>query len=129
MKTLDEIKFKKNERRQAGMTVPEGFFEQFQQQLEAKIDTLEAVKPAAPVVEMPRRDNSTWLTRAAVAACAVLLVGVGLGVYLLSGGDPLATDIESQYAQKESVVDESEMEDLMVGSVNDYELYEYYCEL
>ena len=111
------------------MTVPEGFFEQFQQQLEAKIDTLEAVKPAAPVVEMPRRDNSTWLPRAAIAACAVLLVGVGLGVYLLSGGDPLATDIESQYAQKESVVDESEMEDLMVGSVNDYELYEYYCEL
>ncbi len=125
MNTLDEIKFKRGARRKAGMTVPEGFFEQFQQQLEAKIDTLEAVKPA-PVVEMPRRN--TFTLRAMIAASVVALVALGIGTYYLLADDPWE-DFDTQFAKIDSVADGSEMEDVVVGSVNDYDLYEYYCEL
>ena len=128
MKTLDEIKFQENKRHQAGMTVPEGFFEQFQQQLEAKIDTLEAVRQA-PVVEMPVRRNS-WLTGWSAAACVVLLIGLGFGVYQWIGEGSLATDTDPQMAKTESVEsEEAEMEEMMIRSVNDFELYDFYCEL
>jgi len=126
MKNLDEIKFPETKRQQAGMSVPDGFFEQFQQQLEAKIDTLEAVRQA-PVVEMPAR--SRWLKGWAIAACAMLIVGIGLGIGLMTGDEPSATTTEQQMAQGENSDEENEMEDMMLRSVNDFELYEYYCEL
>ena len=126
MKNLDEIKFPETKRQQAGMSVPDGFFEQFQQQLEAKIDTLEAVRQA-PVVEMPAR--SRWLKGWAIAACAMLIVGIGIGIGLMTGDEPSATTTEQQMAQGENSDEENEMEDMMLRSVNDFELYEYYCEL
>ncbi len=126
MKNLDEIKFAENKRHQAGMTVPEGFFEQFQQQLENKIDVLEVVKPA-PVVEMPKRNmplNFRW----AIAACCTLVVGIG-AYWLFQGTEaalPAAETTEVAALQNEA---ETEMEEMIIRSVNDFELYEYYCEL
>lgn len=129
MKNIDEIKFEEKKRHQAGMTVPEGFFEQFQQQLEAKIDTLEAVKPA-PVVEMPRRQTVGWM-RWAVAACCLLLVGIG-GVYLMDNADSASATqslAEESVDNAEGSNSASEMEEMLIRSVNDFELYDFYCEL
>ncbi len=124
MKNLDEIKFEENKRSQAGMTVPEGFFEQFQQQLEAKIDTLEAVKPA-PVVEMPRR-SFTLFSRWAIAACCTLIIGIGAIIaFNANPGDASVESAEVVASQEE----ETEMEEMIIRSVNDFELYDYYCEL
>lgn len=130
MKNLDDIKFEEGKRQNAGMTVPDGFFEQFQKQLEAKIDTMEAVKPA-PIVEMPMRKPS-WIYRWSVAACVLVLLGTGLGIYQISHDHQiLTTESNTSLAQSqiEDVQEITEMEDMMVGSVNDYDLYEYYCEL
>lgn len=127
MKNLDKIKFDENKRHQAGMSVPVGFFEQFQQQLEAKIDTLEAVKPA-PIVEMPRRTYS-MATRWAIAACCSLLVGIGIFVTLNNdetNATPSAVNASLANTQTE---EEAEMEEIIIRSVNDFELYDYYCEL
>lgn len=129
MKNLDEIKFEEGKRRQAGMTVPEGFFEQFQQQLEAKIDTLEAVKPA-PVVEMPKRTHRL-LSRWAVAACCLLVIGIGAIVSFNHTSDEVAPAVATETAEAASTQseDESEMEEMIIRSVNDFELYDYYCDL
>jgi len=126
MKELDDIKFEENKRHQAGMTVPEGFFEQFQLQLEAKIDTLEAVKPA-PIIEMHKR-TSTQIISWAVAACCTLVVGIG--AYLMFQNDEQAnSSAESAEVVASQNEVESEMEDMIIRSVNDFELYDYYCEL
>lgn len=124
MKNLDEIKFDEKKRQQAGMTVPEGFFEQFQQQIEAKIDQLESEKQA-PVIEMPVRRHQSLMARWAVAACAVVLVGVG--AFYMTTNEEVQEDV--QVAQTESVDEQSELEEMMMHSVSDYDLYEYYCEL
>lgn len=125
MKNLDEIKFAEGKRHQAGMTVPDGFFNQFQQQLEAKIDLLEVVKPA-PVVEMPKR-NFSMAIRWAAAACCLLVIGVGASWFFQSNDNSTPNDATEVVALQGDV--ESEMEEMIIRSVNDFELYEYYCEL
>lgn len=126
MKSLDEIKFEEKKRQQAGMTVPEGFFEQFQMQLEEKIDALEAEKKQAPVIQMPARTQHSWINRWSVAACAAVLIGV---VIFLTTNEVDPDDEIPLVAQGEKVDEQSEMEEMMLHSVNDYDLYEYYCEL
>jgi len=126
MKNLDEIKFAEGKRSQAGMTVPEGFFEQFQQQLEAKIDTLEAVKPA-PVIEMPRRTFSKAV-RWAVAACCTLVIGIG-ALMVFQTEENSATEATSTEVAAVQEAEDTEMEEMIIRSVNDFELYDYYCEL
>ena len=129
MKNLDEIRFEEKKRQQAGMTVPDGFFQQFQQQLETKIDALEAVKPVAPVVEMSRRSTISHVMRWSVAACCALVLGVG-AFFVLS--ESTTSDGTTPTAAAESVdvqTEESEMEDMIIRSVNDFEMYDYYCEL
>lgn len=127
MKNLDEIQFEPQKRTRAGMTVPEGFFEQFQKQMEAKIDTLEAVKQM-PVVEMPVR--RAWkLPKWSVAAAIALLMGVGFVAYSLVFDTMPADEASSTIAQAEAGEEEYSMEDMVMRSVNDYELYELYCDL
>ncbi|MCR5394651.1 MAG: hypothetical protein K6E86_04590 [Bacteroidales bacterium] len=131
MKNLDEIKFDGKKRTQAGMSVPDGFFEQFQQQLEAKIDTLEAVKQS-PVIPMPQQSNTRRLMRWAVAACAVVVISIGALTYFQMQDDssvipaPQTAAIEQAV---DSVEEEYNMEDMVMRSVNDFELYELYCNL
>lgn len=126
MENIDEIKFEAGKRQQAGMTVPEGFFEQFQLQLEAKIDEMEESKQEVPVIEMSSQ-KSNWIARWSIAACAVVLIGVGAFV-MTSTPDESLEDVQVA-AQADKDVEQSDMEEMMMHSVNDYDLYEYYCEL
>ena len=128
MKDLNEIKFDSKKRTQAGMTVPEGFFEQFQQQLEAKIDTLEALKTPAEVT-LPKKSDYR-IFRWSIAASVAILIGIGVYVFTSNhSADYLPSQEESSFAQTESQEEEYSMEDMVMRSVNDFELYDLYCEL
>lgn len=128
MKDLNEIKFDPKKRTQAGMTVPEGFFEQFQQQLEAKIDTLEALKAKAPAeVTLPKK-NDYRIFRWSIAASVAILIGIGVYVFYSNHSADYQQE-ESSFAQTESLDEECSVEDMVMRSVNDFELYDLYCEL
>ena len=126
MKNLEEIKFDEKKRTQAGMTVPEGFFDQFKQQMEAKIDTLEAIKQT-PVIEMPQK-NKFNLVRWAVAACAAVLLVFGIIAYYQIDNNAKLMKVD-QVASNDSSDEDYNMEDMVIRSVNDFELYEFYCDL
>ena len=125
MKDLNEIKFEPKKRSQAGMTVPEGFFEQFQQQLEAKIDTLEAVKNPSVGTVQPKNDYRIF--RWSIAASVAFLIGIG--VYAFYSNDSADMPSQEELAQSESLEEECSVEDMVMRSVNDFELYDLYCEL
>ena len=128
MKDLNEIKFDPKKRSQAGMTVPEGFFEQFQQHLEAKIDTLEALKAPAEVTLPKKFDYRIF--RWSIAASVEVLIGIGVYVFTSNhSADYLPSQEDSLLAQTESLDEECSVEDMVMRSVNDFELYDLYCEL
>lgn len=140
---MEDIKYSAGTRSKAGMTVPEGFFEQMQARIEQEVDRYESQKelevkasaaPGQHRVESHTRGGVVvpmW-RRWAVAACAVLVLAVGGVVYLgVTGSDvPVATDM---IAGVEAVTDDShdiyDAEKIMVESVNDYDLYDLYCDI
>lgn len=128
MKKVEEIKFKEGERSHAGMTVPEGFFQQFQQKLEAEIDRRESRPAQTPSPVIGRRP---LFQRWAVAAAVVLLLGVGFFIYNSVGEEDALTPGAAQLAAntEEADVSASDAEEMLIGSVNDYDLYDLYCDI
>ncbi len=127
MKKVEEIKFREGERSHAGMTVPEGFFQQFQEKLEQEIDRRESnvSKPAPMIGRRPAIQG--W----SVAAAVVLLLGLGIFAYNSIGTESVLGQGEPQLAAntEEQEVSATEAEDLLIGSVNDYDLYDLYCDI
>ncbi len=144
MKKVDEIKFKDGARNHAGMTVPDGFFEQFQMNLEAEIDRREALKSETPVLQMSSANNndhtpvigqskSLWQGMS-IAAAFVLLLGLGLFMYNSLGEESALPTNEPQLAQQtetsaEDIQEVSDVKDMIISSVNDYDLYDLYCDI
>ena len=144
-------------RNHGGMTVPEGFFAQFEQQMNQIIDQ-EQEKGAAAEVQQPAAEQATRETKSAVlrprrwisVAAAVCLI-VGLSLFLQHGGNDatVPTDVIEQtedgaegitrgLAEFEGNAEgndaslasftEEEAADLLV-SASDYDMYELYCEI
>jgi len=130
MKNIDEIKFEEGKRHQAGMTVPDNFFATFQANLEQEIDKLEARKSAAKPAELRIEPKAAQpriglLTRAiSIAACAVVLVGVGLFAYNFDNETP--ADVEGMVAETQEEYDETDQ--LIISSFDDLYLYDLYCD-
>ena len=143
MKRMEDIKYSAGARGKAGMTVPEGFFEQMQARIEQEVDRYEsqkALEAGAPAAQSRLNTESharggvvvpMW-RRWAVAACAVLVLAVGGVVYHgVTGSEaPVANDM---MASVETTTDDShdvyDAEKIMVESVNDYDLYDLYCDI
>lgn len=122
MKTIDDIKFKPNLRHQAGMTVPEGFFENFQKNLELEIDRQQAPEPVIG-------QRKTLLQRWSVAASIVVLAVLGISLYNYLES-PVATETEVALANNlEEETDTFDQEEMLIGAMSDYELYDLYCDL
>ncbi|MBQ0057576.1 MAG: hypothetical protein KBT20_07965 [Bacteroidales bacterium] len=131
MKNIEDIKFDGKKRSQAGMTVPEGFFEQFQLNLEAEIDRLEAQKSpqigkrqeeaSQPMIGQKKSNAHRW----AIAASVALLIGVGLSLYKYDGQTTAAPEENFASYDEEIVTDTDQM---LLGSLSEYDLYEMYCE-
>lgn len=132
MKTLDEIKFDPSLRRQAGMTVPEGFFEQFQQRIEAEIDRQEKTAPVigkkeeAPMPVIGQRRS--LILRWSVAASVVVLLGIGFMAYRMVDAPVQVTD-ETLLANSFENYYENDEQDLVMDAVSDFDLYDLYCDL
>lgn len=126
-------------RNHGGQTVPADFFAQFEKKMNAVIDADVLMKETVKKVEMPQiqwyRQRRTWM---GLAASFALIVVVGIAMHVDHMGHKLQQQQDvSQFAS----VDEAEdffdqdpefmdtVEESYLASTNDYELYEYYCEI
>lgn len=131
MKNIDEIKFKEGLRHQAGMTVPDNFFATFQANLEKEIDKLEAQKQQSKPVELriePKAEQpriGLWTRVASIAACVVVLVGVGLFAFNLDSETPAAPELTAENAEEGEY---NETDRLILSSFDDLYLYDLYCD-
>lgn len=132
-----------------GMTVPKGFFDEMERKINAQIDaeiqTKTTIKPAEPqptVTPMIGRRSMAWR----VAAIVTLVLGVGL-LYMgmtgslalgedeeklakVRGAAAVGTDLaETEVAEDAEVFELPEqVEESMVASISDYEMYCLMCE-
>lgn len=105
--------------RKTGMTVPDGFFDEFQAKLEAEIDH--------------RESRHLWLKRISIAASVCLLVGVGIACMNLFGSDEASQQAvqmaELQQKEEAEMTQQNadQVEDLMLSSFTDAEIYDLIC--
>ena len=140
MKNLDEIKFKEGQRSHAGMSVPENFFQDFQNRLMVEITNrqeLSEKKPEPKIVVSPDlqpeigKRRYRWIS---IAACAILVVGIGFFAMNLDQDAvnpnisqvPAGQEIASLAA--EAAEEEADTYDMLYASMSDMELYDFYCE-
>jgi hypothetical protein len=130
--------FTRADRRPSGMTVPENFFEDFKASMEQKIDAYEAERQAAaatttskvaaaePHPELHlnlRRRFALWT---GVAACLGLLIGLALPIRFAAPEPSVEPAVASVDEYAEAETQEQLEQDMMLASLSDYDIYEYY---
>jgi len=125
MNNIDEIKFPKGKRHQAGMTVPEDFFAKFQADLEKEIDKIEPQQLTIKPVAKPNW-SLRWMS---VAACACLLVTVGFFALQNSEQTDASSATSEQIALESEADNELDTEQMILSSFDDLYLYDLYCEM
>ncbi len=127
-------------RNHGGQTVPADFFAQFEQKMNAVIDADVLKTEAEKKADMPQiqwyRQRRTWM---GLAASFVLIVVLGVAMHFDHVGHKLQDQqTVSEFANVDESVDElfeqdlefmDSVEESYLASTNDYELYEYYCEI
>lgn len=126
-------------RNHGGQTVPADFFAQFEKKMNAVIDADVLMKETEKKVEMPQiqwyRQRRTWM---GLAASFALIVVVGIAMHVDHMGHKLQQQQDvTQFASVEEAEDFFDqdpefmdtVEESYLASTNDYELYEYYCEI
>ena len=126
-------------RNHGGQTVPADFFAQFEKKMNAVIDADVLMKEAEKKVAQPQiqwyRQRRTWM---GLAASFVLIIVVGAAMHFDRIGHLLQD--QQDVSQLADVNEDEEffdpdmelmdsVEDSYLASINDYELYEYYCEI
>lgn len=135
---LPEI-FTNAKRNHGGQIVPTDFFEQFEKKMNAVIDAEMMIKEVEKKAEIPQiqwyRQRRTWMS---IAASFALIVVVGIAMHVDHIGHKLQnTQQIDQFAETYEEFDlndpELELPDMVeesyLATTNDYELYEYYCEI
>lgn len=112
-------------RRPTGMTVPEGFFDNFQQAMEQQIDAYEAAR--RPKVHRTLRLKFVlWVS---AAACLGLLVGLALPKLYDAATLSIDAPAADEYAEADGIETQEQLEqDVMLASLSDYDIFEYYYE-
>lgn len=128
-------------RNHGGMKVPENFFAQFEQKMNAVIDADIAAKEAAKTPSIQPEENYSifrpkrWMK---VAAMVALVVAVGLAIQLdWFGKNKIDPEQVNHIANVEQTVGEEmdkieiteQIEDALVASTSDYDVYDIYCGL
>ena len=128
-------------RNHGGMTVPEDFFAQFERKMNAVIDAEIAAKEAekTPSIKVEHQQSvlrpKRWIK---VAAMVALVVAVGLAIQFKWFGNSKidSTDIkqlagiEQMSSEEMEKIDVPEqVEDLLMVSTTDYDVYDIYCGL
>lgn len=132
--------FKDARRNNAGMTVPAGFFDQFERKMNAVIDAEVAAKQAseAQPVLRPQTTVLSWRKWASVAAAVVLVVGVSLALRSQQTGqtpaeDPLLSNVMAQTEETASEVEAIELPeqvaDELMACASDYDVFDLYFDI
>ncbi len=128
-------------RNHGGMKVPEDFFAQFEQKMNAVIDADIAAKEAekSPSIHSESESSPFWTKRwAKVAAMVALVVAVGLAIqFKWIGFNKIDSNQINQIANVEQTVGEEmdkieipeQIEDVLMASTSDYDAYDIYCGL
>ncbi len=126
-------------RNHGGQTVPQDFFAQFEKKMNAAIDAQVLLDAAEKKTTQPQiqwyRQKRTILS---LAASFVLILVLGIAFQFDRLGHKLSEDAtvnptemaDAQYSDDEEYFDVPELvEDSYLATTNDYELYEYFCEI
>ena len=128
-------------RNHGGMTVPEDFFAQFERKMNAVIDADIAAKEAEkkPSIKVENQQSvlspRRWIK---VAAMVALVVAVGLAIqFKWFGNSKIDSNKINQLAGIEQMSSEEmekidvpeQVEDLLMVSTTDYDVYDIYCGL
>ena len=126
-------------RNHGGQTVPADFFAQFEKKMNAAIDAHVLLDAAEKKATQPQiqwyRQKRTIL---GLAASFVLILVLGIAFQFDRLGHKLSEDAtvnptemaDAQYSDDEEYFDVPELvEDSYLATTNDYELYEYFCEI
>ena len=126
-------------RNNGGQTVPQDFFAQFEKKMNAAIDADILLKEAEKRAQQPQikwyRQKRAWMS---MAASFALIVVLGIAMQFDSLGHKLTgtTHNSNNVAELQVEVEDEflddvleEVEETYLASTNDYELYEYYCEI
>lgn len=122
------VEFLATTERKTGMTLPEGFFADFDKRMEAAIDAEEQKKLRVPVADKEQQAEigssrrPLWI---AVAACLLLAVCV---LPFMRSLDPDSANDSSDIAALAVDAMDEEQEEYLFTSISDYEMYDYYCE-
>jgi len=127
-------------RNHGGMKVPENFFAQFEQKMNAVIDADIAAKAAEKAPSIKPEENSIFRPKRwmKVAVMVALVVAVGLAIQLdWFGKNKIDTEQINHIANVEQTVGEEmdkieipeQIEDALVASASDYDVYDIYCGL
>lgn len=118
---------------ETGMFVPKGFFDKFQEELEAKIDQMEAEK--LDIIAAKKRQEAAekklLLRRWSIAACTALLIGISPFVWKFMNQQTSSPEVSNLAMVESTQASDIESEDeMMVFMVSDLDIYEnFYADL
>ena len=118
---------------ETGMFVPKGFFDKFQEELEAKIDQMEAEK--LDIIAAKKRQEAAekklLLRRWSIAACTALLIGISPFVWKFMNQQNASPEVNNLAMVESTQASDIESEDeMMVFMVSDLDIYEnFYADL
>lgn len=118
---------------ETGMFVPKGFFDKFQEELEAKIDQMEAEK--LDIIAAKKRqeaaEKKSLLRHWSIAACTALLIGISPFVWKFMNQQTSSPEVSNLAMVESTQASDIESEDeMMVFMVSDLDIYEnFYADL
>lgn len=113
--------------KETGMFVPDGFFADFQKNLEMKIDEMEAQKIGVETVEeepMIGKQKRFTLRQWSIAASICVLLGLIPFAWNMFKTEPTVSEEEEFIA--EVVTEDLDSEEIMVSTISDMDIYEYF---
>lgn len=117
-------------RNHGGMTVPDDFFTQFEQKMNAVIDADIQVKKATETAAKEKGNVVSMRNRwTSIAAVAVVLLAIGMAFQFDWLGHKLTSEQEDIAANAEVEDDYDPAEDVFYASLSDYEVYDMICGL
>lgn len=119
-------------RNHGGMTVPEGFFEQFERKMNAVIDAENLLHESQPAIQPVAKPSGTHsIGRSWIAAAAAVAVVLVVGIFYQFNRIEDKIIQSGIMAEAESPEEEllNPMEDVYYTSLSDYEVYDLICGL